>query len=110
MCNMSIVNNLYYSRNFFFNSLGYHCTIKNGMKNVSLDSVAIDYPQPIYNVLWFYKTKPMSRASYNETPNVIVQTWYEGSKAVALFIDRLNEYYLNHHNDLNKATKIIPIN
>ena len=80
------------------------------MKNGSLDSVAIDYPQPIYNILWFYKTKPMSQASYNETPNVIVQTWYEGSKAVALFIDWLNEYYLNHHDDLNKATKIIPIN
>lgn len=39
-------------------------------------------------------------------PGLVPQTWYGYNKSLALFIDRLNEYYLNH-NEPNKQEFII---
>ncbi|MBP5783782.1 hypothetical protein J6W32_04290 [bacterium] len=46
----------------------------------------------------------MFRFQYYQQPGIIVETRHAHSKSFALFIDRLNQYYLDHEYDLKLPT------
>ena len=67
----------------------------------SLDPVAIDYPRIVYTMLWYFHTKPMWSRQWFGVKGLVIQTWVGYNKSLGLFIDRLNQFYLDHQNDPN---------
>ena len=84
----------------------YYKVIDLLMGNGSLSPVAVQYPKIVYTMLWYFHEHPMWWGQWMAHPGLVPQTWYGYNKSLALFIDRLNEYYLNH-NEPNKQEFII---
>ena len=87
----------------------YYHAVNLAIKNQSLSVDVKDYPKPVYTVIWAFRTKPMFQFQYYQEPGIIINTWYANSKSFALFIDRLNQYYLDHEHDL-KIPNLSPTN
>ena len=82
----------------------YYHAVNLAIKHNSLSANVQDYPKLVYTVIWAFRTHPMFRFQYYQQPGIIVETWHAHSKSFALFIDRLNQYYLDHEHDLKLPT------
>ena len=87
----------------------YYHAVNLAIKHNSLSANVQDYPKLVYTVIWAFRTHPMFRFKYYQQPGIIVETWHAHSKSFALFIDRLNQYYLDHEYDL-KIPNLAPTN
>ena len=87
----------------------YYHAVNLAIEHQSLSANVQDYPKPVYTVIWAFRTHPMFRFQYYEQPGIIINTWHGNSKSFALFIDRLNQYYLDHEYDL-KIPNLSPTN
>lgn len=72
------------------------------MENSSLDPVAVDRHKVIYTCLWYFHVKPIFRFQYQAVKGIVIKGWDGQTKSLAIFIDRLNQYYLDHQNDESK--------
>ena len=87
---------------FYVKAKKYYKVIDFLMGNGSLNPVAVNYPKVIYTCLWYFHVKPMFRFQYQGVKGLVIQSWYGQTKSLAIFIDRLNQYYLDHQNDESK--------
>ena len=88
------------------NAKRYYKVIDLLMGNGSLSPVAVEYPRIVYTMLWYFHDKPMWWGQWINQKGVVPQSWYGYNKSLALFIDRLNDYYL-HHNQPTNAVSIV---
>ena len=79
------------------------------MQKHILNPMIKNYPAPIYTVFLAFKNHPICHISNYLEEGVIVQSWAEANKALALFIDQLNQYYLDHQN-YDKTSLMQPAN
>ena len=89
---------------FYFQAKKYYKVIDFLMGDGSLDPIAVDYPKVIYTYLWYFHTKPMWSCQWLGVKGLVIQTFYGGTKSLAIFIDRLNQFYLDHQNDFHPIT------
>ena len=82
-----------------WNAKRYYKTIDFLMGQGSIDPVAINYPRIVYTMLWYFHTKPMWHRQWYGVKGLVILTWVGYNKSLGLFIDRLNQYYLDHQND-----------
>lgn len=93
-----------------WNAKRYYKTIDFLMGQGSIDPVAMNYPKIVYTMLWYFHTKPMWHGQWYGVKGLVILTWVGYNKSLALFIDRLNQYYLDHQNKVNLPTNNSPQN
>lgn len=82
-----------------WNAKKYYKVIDFLMGQGSIDPVAMNYPRIVYTMLWYFHTKPMWSRQWYGVKGLVMQSWVGYNKSLGLFIDRLNQYYLDHQND-----------
>ena len=59
------------------------------------DFIAVSCLKVIYTYLWYFHVNPIWTRQWLKAKGVVAQSWYAGTKSLAIFVGKLNQYYLS---------------